>query len=714
VDEGRSVRHRSSVKELIGSINVDGIGLNEINFLLRKFREPGNTFLNPFVRVEVELSNNSVLDITHEALIRNWNKLKQWSEEDAQNLNDYIDFNKQLHRWEENNKSAGFLLSLGPLEQFETWYKNSLINEYWIVKYDESNEEAENKLVRAKAKIAVIENYLLESRTYLNSIEAAKKKRNRIVLVASIAISVVLLGLSIWAISQKNYASKQEQVAMQKMKEAENSKSQAMRSKEEAEKAKLNAQENEKNAMAAKKESEQSANDAMAQKHIAEKATVLAQQKSAYASEQAARANKEMENALLAKDEAKAANQKVLRAEIKSKNVTSKTLSQQLGHLAISNREGDTLSTLFAMHAWDLHKEVNGKGLDPIIYNALYNSIIYMKGSDGYKIANATSEKYIMELLEDNNLVAFGNTPELLALNTEDNKKSTQYHYLLPSAENTFVVKNTNLVFREEKSSVLRLYALNQSSFNLIKQFDSFKGNLKGAVQLNNTEAYLLVDKKGNLYFYSNSSKPDKIMELNEDVISFAPLYKDAFVIGTASGKILLINVRGEKINLNYTNPLSLIPYAIESDADGKILFVGFSDGTIKKYLLKEYTLIQKEEYKLSKAMIKNIFYNPNSSVLAASSNDNKIHIMDFSRDSGKPINFEIKGRVNSLIVDNEGFVIAALSDFSIQKYYSDCGKMYKKLCSLLPKDISLEQWINYFGDEIEFNALDCINNISK
>ena len=49
IDEGRSVRHRTSVKDLIGNINVSSIGLKEINILLHQYREQGNTLINPFV-----------------------------------------------------------------------------------------------------------------------------------------------------------------------------------------------------------------------------------------------------------------------------------------------------------------------------------------------------------------------------------------------------------------------------------------------------------------------------------------------------------------------------------------------------------------------------------------------------------------------------------------------------------------------------------------
>ena len=60
---------------------------------------------------KVKHSNEtSILDITHESLIRNWRYLEQWANEEFNNYTISLDFEQQLNRWVESDKSNGFLI----------------------------------------------------------------------------------------------------------------------------------------------------------------------------------------------------------------------------------------------------------------------------------------------------------------------------------------------------------------------------------------------------------------------------------------------------------------------------------------------------------------------------------------------------------------------------------------------------------------------------
>ena len=51
------------------------------------FRQPGVTFLMP--APEVELTAETVIDISHESLMRVWQRLRNWVEEEAQAVGIY-------------------------------------------------------------------------------------------------------------------------------------------------------------------------------------------------------------------------------------------------------------------------------------------------------------------------------------------------------------------------------------------------------------------------------------------------------------------------------------------------------------------------------------------------------------------------------------------------------------------------------------------------
>jgi hypothetical protein len=68
--------------------NILGTGHDSsvVGSVLNIFREPGNTFIHPFILEDdadsQQLHPQIILDITHESLIRNWKYLGQWAKEE--------------------------------------------------------------------------------------------------------------------------------------------------------------------------------------------------------------------------------------------------------------------------------------------------------------------------------------------------------------------------------------------------------------------------------------------------------------------------------------------------------------------------------------------------------------------------------------------------------------------------------------------------------
>ncbi|MGL6268751.1 MAG: hypothetical protein ACRC2O_12545, partial [Chitinophagaceae bacterium] len=127
IDNSRAVRNRMSLQEITGIINRPKISTEVVGELLNIFREEGNSFIRPFKTTDLasqKLLPETVLDITHESLIRNWNKLNQWANKEFEYYSTFQDFQKQLERWKKSGKSGGYLLPIGPLTYFENWYNN--------------------------------------------------------------------------------------------------------------------------------------------------------------------------------------------------------------------------------------------------------------------------------------------------------------------------------------------------------------------------------------------------------------------------------------------------------------------------------------------------------------------------------------------------------------------------------------------------------------
>jgi hypothetical protein len=156
IDDSRAVRNRMTLEEVTQIINRPHITTKIVSHILMPFRVQGNTFLRPFLwdsQTRKELNARDVLDITHESLIRNWDKLEFWAQQENEHLHTWLEFEKQLKRWLSNGKSSGYLLPIGPLNFFENWFHKVRINKFWLARYDSREVGRDIKINDAEQKL---------------------------------------------------------------------------------------------------------------------------------------------------------------------------------------------------------------------------------------------------------------------------------------------------------------------------------------------------------------------------------------------------------------------------------------------------------------------------------------------------------------------------------------------------------------------------------
>ncbi|HRH02813.1 MAG TPA: hypothetical protein PLN13_10755 [Bacteroidia bacterium] len=163
IDDSRAVRNRMTLQEICNILNEPTVDVETLGKVLDIFREQGNTFIKPFISDDaatLKTHKHTILDITHESLIRNWDLLEIWAKEEHENYLNFQDFNKQLQRWIVSDKNSGYLLPIGPLTFFENWFETCQPNKYWLARYDETTDSDAIKLSSA-------ENTLLNSKEFL-------------------------------------------------------------------------------------------------------------------------------------------------------------------------------------------------------------------------------------------------------------------------------------------------------------------------------------------------------------------------------------------------------------------------------------------------------------------------------------------------------------------------------------------------------------------
>ncbi|HEX6848431.1 MAG TPA: hypothetical protein VF144_15715 [Chitinophagaceae bacterium] len=207
IDNSRAVRNRMSLGEITGIINSPAITPEVVSDVLRIYRVDGNSFIRPFITEDPachDISLHTVLDITHESLIRNWTKLNSWANQEFEFYSTYLDFKKQLDRWKKSRKSNDFLLPIGPLTYFESWYNKCKPNTGWIKRYSEVSEDQSKANTDAENILADVREFIKRSARKVAITRAFMKYGpQRIAVVVAIVAMLILSGFYWYDAEQK-------------------------------------------------------------------------------------------------------------------------------------------------------------------------------------------------------------------------------------------------------------------------------------------------------------------------------------------------------------------------------------------------------------------------------------------------------------------------------------------------------------------------------
>jgi len=148
--DNRETRRPSQVSEICGAAEASS---EEVSEVIEVFRREGRSFLMP--PAGVHLADDTIIDISHESLIRNWDRLQTWVDEEAQSARIYhrLAESAVLHR----DGKEGLLIDPA-LQIALDWRDTSKPNPEWgkryHLEYDQALKYLENsRLARETAQL---------------------------------------------------------------------------------------------------------------------------------------------------------------------------------------------------------------------------------------------------------------------------------------------------------------------------------------------------------------------------------------------------------------------------------------------------------------------------------------------------------------------------------------------------------------------------------
>ena len=374
--DARGVRRPIPLAEIC---QLTGAGEAEAVAVIERFRAPGRTFLMP--PAEIAIVGDTVIDISHESLMRTWKRLIEWVGEEANSAQIYLQLSKVAGRYQEGK--AG-LYRDPELQIALNWQEKTRPTATWAARYDVTFERAMLFLKYSKAE---------------HELEIAEKerrrqkqlKRARMLVYGVAAVALIILGFGMLALQQKTKAERAEREAKTAQAEAEAQRDEADRQRIEVEKQRQRAEDErakaeeereraeaeQERAEAERERAEEQQRIAVGQRRRAELEEARAREQRQLALEQKARAERAKLQAEQAKSEAEQQRAAAERSEAEAQRLRmidlGQTLALQTQRLGADHPQ---LAALLALQAHRLNRANHGKAEDSNVFNALRSALL--------------------------------------------------------------------------------------------------------------------------------------------------------------------------------------------------------------------------------------------------------------------------------------------------------------------------------------------------
>ena len=673
----------SEIEEISGATQEDLINVIE------KFREPGRSLLMP--PADVALNANSIIEISHESLMRIWQRLKNWVDEEAEAAQLY----KRLSHAAEMYQVGKAGLWRPPDLQFAlNWKENQKPTESWARRYDPYFERAMVFLEQSQ-KAYQSEN---KSKELLAKRRQQRTKMTAIILGVAFIIAIMFF---VFGWIKKIDADNQRELAEQNRIEAENNARLAEERRLEAERQSQIAIENAREAERQRIRAELNADSALYQKSIAERQTILANRQRRLALERERIADSLR---VIAHQQSKLA----LSERDKANRLRMISIAQSMAVKSLNINDTD-LKALMAFQAYSFNKEYGGNVYDNYIYDGLYYAKRdKLKESTGVDLYRYQGHKdMIRAIVYDPNGKDFyttGSDGKILKWNNDDYSFQTLYQPARNYINYDMRVSPDGkwLIVAGDAPYIL---VINLNTLSPIK-IEGHNGPVTRLMFLPNSEYFLsygIQDSTLRINDYVNSSELIKF----DDRYTAISLSRDGNVLvaGNEKGRLDIWNTNNmDKLeSIEITNrPI----YAIEFSPDNKMIAVGNEDGVVYTGDVIGSDLFFTSSLAGQRSRVNSIRFSPDGKLMATASLDGTVQLWVVSRmDKMLPVAFkDHDDYVWSIeFSGSSDYLLAGTKNGVLKLWPTKPDLMAKDICKYLMRNMTKREWDRYVGEDINY-----------
>jgi energy-coupling factor transporter ATP-binding protein EcfA2 len=666
--------------------------------VIDRFRQQGRSFLMP--SYNTALTSESLIEISHESLMRIWTRLATWVDEEFESARMYKRVSDASAMYQVGKTS---LWRPPDLQLALNWQKKQNPTRTWAQRYDVAFERA----------IVFLDTSRITFEAELKNQEMLQRRMLRRARITNIILGIALLvstGFFFYGLINNIRMKQERQLALDAKAVAEKQTLLAIEQKNKADEATKVAKEANKKLV----EKEQELIKALAETRIA-KDDALAQAREAKRQEALAKESGAKET--VAKLFAVEKTIEAVKNYEKFNNLYYLTIAQSL-EAKSENIDDKELAGLTSMQGYLFHTKFGGKKYDPYVFRGLY-----------YALAKLTGYNYNAAKVPG----SFKNKMFALAVSQNSEKFYTTGNDGR-IVEGNYLTLQANPHFYENKGLANRSLALSKDEIYLIN------GNDSSELQLFNTQSLGAPPKiiKGHtgsitdIKFFPNGSEfisasSDRTIRLNQvtgqskKVLSLPYELKSIDIssdgnwiaAASTSGKLILINANDYTYKEIANEPSSRILSVAFNPAQSTVLAYGMEvideNKRVVKGLVKILDLATKKAKELSghKAGVTDVEFSPDGKLLACAGLDRKLQMWVVDHEEDLPVVMDNNnGNVWKLAFANgSDYLIASCNDGQVRVYPTDPKVLAEKVCPNLSRNMTKEEWRVYVGADIDYES---------
>lgn len=684
--DNKGIRLPSKVRVIKKIVDCTSEELFEV---VEKFRITSRSFITP--RENVPVDDDSVIDVSHESLMRLWDRLRQWVDDEASSVQMYLRLSEASAMYQQGKTT---LWRPPDLQLAINWREQHKPTLQWAERYDPAFERAMVYLRTSEKE------YMAEEE---NKIRLQKRqiKRAKIVAIILGTAAIISMGFMLFAFVQKIAADRATLQAEINARNEQTQRAKADSTRIVAEKAKMSADSAKIAALKQKAVADSQRIEADNQRAQAVKNQLEAQRQTRRANVQtdsATRAQvRAINNARLATEQSEIAKARRMLAIGKQMSIKS---------LQVQDKD---LQTLLAYQAYLFNTKHGGQPNDADIYQGLYSvakkygnanyktfkghtgyirSVAFIPGKREFYSSGMDGKvmKWILDNKEQNIQVIYSGTEIIEILAVSPNAE------WLACGGNNSVIKMIPI-----KGSGAMQYELKGHTANIRSLVFSYDGKYLYSASLDGKVLKWDLAAKTSV-----SENPEQVKINYIDISS-----NGNYLAGVSSdGKALIWNTskKNDIFRIPVEAPGKTVKVVRFKPSENTIA-VGYTDGYVELWDIATKQRISR--IKAHDADVNDIRFNNRLSQMATASNDMLLKLWDTSDLTTPPITFSDNG------LDGKVLVIEFSPDgqLIISGTYENTDNLVGRptsmnilatdLCSTLTRNMTQDEWSTYVGKDV-------------